>query len=64
MAVREYWLQVAGAPDRQWNTLPSGIDRMGYKPANAITQLSNVLVIRRYTAGWQQPDDRKINPWD
>ena len=22
------------------------------------------LIIRRYTAGWAAPDDRKLNPWD
>jgi plastocyanin len=24
----------------------------------------DALILRRYTEGWQAPDDRKVNPWD
>src|SRR5439155_17432773 len=24
----------------------------------------DALILRRYTAGWAAPDDRKVNPWD
>jgi hypothetical protein len=24
----------------------------------------DALILRRYTADWAAPDDRKVNPWD
>src|SRR5437867_12392480 len=26
--------------------------------------LTDALILRRYTANWAAPDDRKVNPWD
>jgi FtsP/CotA-like multicopper oxidase with cupredoxin domain/plastocyanin len=43
----------------------------GYQIAGAATNPSmnfplkdDALILRRYTANWQAPDDRKVNPWD
>lgn len=34
-------------------------NRTMYKPLP-----EEALILRRYTAGWAAPDDRKVNPWD
>ena len=26
--------------------------------------VADALILRRYTANWAAPDDRKVNPWD
>jgi FtsP/CotA-like multicopper oxidase with cupredoxin domain len=33
--------------------------RTMYKPLS-----QDALILRRYTANWAAPDDRKVNPWD
>ena len=48
--------------------------RTMFLPVNSGTQtnaagneewkVEDALIFRRYTANWQQPDDRKVNPWD
>ena len=35
-----------------------------YKPLRSGVGLTDALVVRRYTASWAAPDDRKVNPWD
>src|SRR5215208_1026884 len=34
-------------------------NRTMYKPLD-----EDALILRRYTANWAAPDDRKVNPWD
>jgi FtsP/CotA-like multicopper oxidase with cupredoxin domain len=38
--------------------------RTMYKPLRSGTSLADALILRRYTANWAAPDDRKVNPWD
>jgi FtsP/CotA-like multicopper oxidase with cupredoxin domain len=35
-----------------------------YKPVMDGTSVGEALILRRYTANWVTPDDRKVNPWD
>jgi FtsP/CotA-like multicopper oxidase with cupredoxin domain/plastocyanin len=28
------------------------------------SEIHSALILRRYTKNWEQPDDRKVNPWD
>jgi FtsP/CotA-like multicopper oxidase with cupredoxin domain/plastocyanin len=35
-----------------------------YKPLRSGVNLTDALILRRYTANWAAPDDRKVNPWD
>ena len=67
----EYWIQIENKP---WDAAPWGINRMTGEllTRDAITGMfapvggsgGEALILRRYTAGWAAPDDRKINPWD
>jgi len=69
--VPEYWIQIENKP---WDAAPWGINRMTGEllTRDAITGMfapvggsgGEALILRRYTAGWAAPDDRKINPWD
>ncbi len=38
--------------------------RRMYKPLREGNDVADALILRRYTANWAAPDDRKINPWD
>lgn len=40
--------------------LGTEVDGMG----DTIWKVQDALILRRYTANWAQPDDRKVNPWD
>ncbi len=40
--------------------LGTDVDAMG----DNIWKVQDALILRRYTANWAQPDDRKVNPWD
>src|SRR4051812_19905027 len=31
---------------------------------NSDGSAKDALILRRYTANWKTPDDRKVNPWD
>lgn len=44
----------------------SGVSRMRrmYKPLRESGNVIDALILRRYTANWAAPDDRKVNPWD
>ncbi|MEM7456913.1 MAG: hypothetical protein AAF456_21395 [Planctomycetota bacterium] len=66
---REYWIQIEGRDDRGWEMVPNAIDRMhgGYHTR----YVERVLKYRRYKpperggrGPWEEPDDRKVNPWD
>src|SRR5215831_13268230 len=35
-----------------------------YKPLMDGANVGEALILRRYTANWAAPDDRKVNPWD
>jgi FtsP/CotA-like multicopper oxidase with cupredoxin domain/plastocyanin len=35
-----------------------------YKPLMDGPNVGEALILRRYTANWAAPDDRKVNPWD
>jgi len=35
-----------------------------YKPLLDGANVGEALILRRYTANWAAPDDRKVNPWD
>lgn len=35
-----------------------------YKPLRSGADLVDALILRRYTANWAAPDDRKVSPWD
>jgi plastocyanin/FtsP/CotA-like multicopper oxidase with cupredoxin domain len=75
MPTIDYWIQIENHP---WDACPNNIDRMtGQKidlaslpaaggtsnpPAKPLDQ--DALILRRYTANWAAPDDRKVNPWD
>jgi plastocyanin len=69
----EYWIQIENKP---WEAAPKGVNRMGM-PSYELTKplgstmfkplggpKGEALIFRRYTANWEQPDDRKVNPWD
>lgn len=36
----------------------------GMDPATKDWKAIDALILRRYTANWAAPDDRKVNPWD
>ena len=69
----EYWIQIE---NKRWDAAPKGINRMGmptfqltkppgsdmFKPIGGPD--GEALIFRRYTANWEKPDDRKVNPWD
>ena len=72
----EYWIQIE---NHLWDVSPSGVDRMTGKKFLPTFQLAfppppppnivmykpmEALILRRYTANWAAPDDRKVNPWD
>jgi FtsP/CotA-like multicopper oxidase with cupredoxin domain len=61
---RHYWITLESAGG--WQFVPNKIDRMtgATKPPHEQSQDDAVLVLRRYTEGWKQRDDRKVNPWD
>jgi FtsP/CotA-like multicopper oxidase with cupredoxin domain len=45
----------------------TGVTRSGvrmYKPLMDGANVGEALMLRRYTANWAAPDDRKVNPWD
>lgn len=44
----------------------SGVSRLRrmYKPLRESGNVIDALILRRYSANWAAPDDRKINPWD
>jgi plastocyanin len=45
----------------------TGNKRLGvkmYKPLMDGSTVGEALILRRYTANWVAPDDRKVNPWD
>lgn len=75
MAVeRHYWIQIEGGSDRTWNMAQSGKDRMhaGSLIPSEDSEIKDVLIFRRYLlpdpavsrGEWEEPDDRKVNPWD
>src|SRR2546428_5906616 len=35
-----------------------------FKPLREDGRIHGALILRRYTANWAAPDDRKVNPWD
>jgi plastocyanin/FtsP/CotA-like multicopper oxidase with cupredoxin domain len=35
-----------------------------YRPLRKAGMVEDALILRRYTANWAAPDDRKLNPWD
>lgn len=35
-----------------------------YNPVRSGVNVVDALILRRYTANWAAPDDRKVNPWD
>lgn len=35
-----------------------------FKPLRESGHVHSALILRRYTANWAAPDDRKVNPWD
>jgi FtsP/CotA-like multicopper oxidase with cupredoxin domain/plastocyanin len=71
----EYWIQIENHP---WDACPNNIDRMTGQRINAASLPAaggtsspmakpldqDALILRRYTANWAAPDDRKVNPWD
>jgi plastocyanin len=69
--VPEYWIQIE---NKAWDAAPWAVDRMTGKTLakDPKTQMfapiggsgGEALILRRYTANWAAPDDRKINPWD
>jgi plastocyanin len=69
--VPEYWIQIE---NRAWDAAPWGVDRMTGRllTQDPATQMfapvggpgGEALILRRYTADWGAPDDRKVNPWD
>jgi FtsP/CotA-like multicopper oxidase with cupredoxin domain/plastocyanin len=38
--------------------------RRMYKPLRQGGNVTDALILRRYTPNWAAPDDRKVNPWD
>jgi FtsP/CotA-like multicopper oxidase with cupredoxin domain len=38
--------------------------RRMYKPLRVGADIIDALILRRYTANWAAPADRKVNPWD
>lgn len=67
MARIEYWLQIE---NQAWDVAPNGMDRaageMLARDANGMFRAlpTDALVVRRYTANWDAPDDRVLNAWD
>ena len=56
MATKEYRVQIEEHP---WNTRPWTPPLAGTEPVG-----QTALLIRRYDAGWSQPVDEPVNPWD
>ena len=56
MATKEYWVQLEEHlwTTRPWTTPLAGTALVG----------QTALLLRRYDAGWSQPADEPINPWD
>src|SRR5215831_15387901 len=46
----------------------TGVSRIGVKMFQPVRDsdgdVADALILRRYTANWAAPDDRKVNPWD
>jgi hypothetical protein len=69
--VPEYWIQIE---NKAWDAAPWGVNRMTgtFLTKDPATQMfapvggpgGEALILRRYTADWAAPDDRKVNPWD
>src|SRR5215217_7645410 len=80
MAVVEYWFQVEnrawdlvpGHADRMTGhhfphvpvTITSPVTGVSTTPNMHKPLGQDALIVRRYTADWAAPDDRKVNPWD
>lgn len=77
MPTVEYWIQIE---QHAWDACPLNIDRMTGQTVNSASTVpfvpggvcspmakpldKDALILRRYTANWAAPDDRKVNPWD
>ena len=67
MAKREFWIQIE---NHCWDTQPNltkagkRINRMDMSSEPPSDIVKDALILRRYTANWASPDDRKVNPWD
>jgi plastocyanin len=66
MAQVDVWIQIENHP---WDVCPNNIDRMMGMPISSSGPpfkplAKDALILRRYTANWAAPDDRKVNPWD
>lgn len=62
----DVWIQIENHP---WDLCPNNIDRMMGAPVSPSGPpfkplQGDALILRRYTANWAAPDDRKVNPWD
>jgi FtsP/CotA-like multicopper oxidase with cupredoxin domain len=58
---KEFWIQIE---HHDWDTQPNKIDRMDTSSPPPADVVKDALILRRYTANWASPDDRKVNPWD
>jgi hypothetical protein len=63
---KEYWLQLESHP---WDASPWGANRQTGRPLLKTGGMyratgREMLILRRYTAGWAAPADRPLNPWD
>jgi len=58
---KEVWIQIE---NHDWDTQPNKIDRMDTSSPPPVDIVKDALILRRYTANWASPDDRKVNPWD
>src|SRR6266568_1067559 len=45
-------------------TLTSPVTNVTHTPTMFLPLGEDALILRRYTANWAAPDDRKVNPWD
>lgn len=65
--IKEYWLQLESHP---WDASPWGSNRLTGRPLPKMGSgmyrpaVREMLILRRYTAGWGEPADRPLNPWD
>jgi hypothetical protein len=58
---REFWIQIE---NHDWDTQPNKIDRMDTTSPAPADVIKDAPILRRYTANWAAPDDRRVNPWD
>lgn len=64
---QEYWLQLENHP---WDAAPWGLDRLAGQhlqrngDGRYLSASAEILILRPYTAGWQQPAPQALNPWD